>query len=335
MSVSNEILAAMPIRRVEAAAPVAHLTVESVSRPTAATVTEVNTAAGRWRNFVTLVKPEITLMVTISAAVACLMASASFSLLTLIHTIVGTGLVAAGAAALNQYLERAWDGRMRRTATRPLPAGKVTARAALWFGVLMAAGGSVYVFVLINPLTSLLGLLTLFSYLFLYTPLKRRTRLCTLIGAIPGAAPILMGWAAAANDLPLASWGLFAVLFLWQFPHFYAIGWLYREDYARAGMLMVPGHDDDAGTTVFRQILVSTQLLILASLLLKFLIPTGDIYFVAAVILGLGFYFYAFRAYLYRSKPAARKLLHASVIYLPLLYLVLLLDKLLAFTATR
>ena len=277
--------------------------------------------------FVTLAKPEITFMVMISAGVSCLMASDSINLIVLTHTIFGTGLVAAGAATLNQFMERVLDGNMRRTAMRPLPAGRLTARAALTFGILLSAAGTIYLIHSLNLLTALLGLLTLLSYLFVYTPLKRKTRWCTLVGAIPGAAPTLMGWAAVKNNLSLEAWALFAILFLWQFPHFYAIGWLYREDYARAGMLMLPAVDDDDGRTTFRYISFSSQLLIVVTAELTLIAPMGLPYFLLAMILGFSFSYIADRASVSRSKSAAKKLVHASVIYLPLLYLAMLLDK--------
>src|SRR5258706_13369686 len=226
-------------------------------------------------------------MVMISAGVSCLVASDSLNLIVLTHAVLGTGLVAAGAASLNQFMERVLDGNMRRTSKRPLPSGKLTAQAALVFGISLSVAGTIYLIHFLNALTALLGLFTLFSYLFLYTPLKRKTRLCTLVGAIPGAAPVLMGWAAARNNLGLEAWALFAILFFWQFPHFYAIGWLYREDYARAGMLMLPAIDDEDGRTTFRAILISTQLLIVASLVLVFAAPSGALYFLLALILVL------------------------------------------------
>src|SRR6266508_1107589 len=284
-------------------------------------------AIRRARAVFILAKPEITLMVMISAGVSCLMASDSINLIVLAHTVLGTGLVAAGAASLNQFMERALDGNMRRTSRRPLPAGKLTATAAFVFGISLSAAGTIYLIYFLNVLTALLGLFTLFSYLFVYTPLKRKTTLCTLVGAIPGAAPVLMGWAAARNSLAPEAWALYAILFLWQFPHFYAIGWLYREDYARAGMLMLPAVDDEDGRTTFRAILISTQLLILASLVLTVIAPIGPLYFLLAIILDISFYYIAYRASFSRTKLAAKQLLHASVIYLPLLYLAMLIDK--------
>jgi protoheme IX farnesyltransferase len=288
---------------------------------------QVKTITRTAREFLTLAKPEITLMVMISAGFSCLMASDFINLIILTHAVLGTGLVAAGATSLNQFMERAVDGNMRRTSKRPLPSGKLTARAAFVFGVSLSAVGTIYLIYFLNTLTALLGLLTLCSYLFVNTPLKRKTRLCTLVGAFPGAAPILMGWAAAKNNLGLEAWALYAILLLWQFPHFYAIGWLYREDYARAGMLMLPSLDENDERTVFEHILVSTQLLFVASLLPALIAHTGTLYFASAMILGISFYYFAYQAAQSRSKAGAKRLLHASVIYLPLLYLFMLLDK--------
>jgi protoheme IX farnesyltransferase len=300
MSASNEILKLKAVQRVE---------------------------ARNLRAFLVLAKPEITLMVMISAGFGSLMASGLLQITILVHTVVGIGLLAAGVAALNQYLERDLDSRMRRTARRPLPAGELTRRQALLFGVVVSVSGMLYVLLLLNALTALLGLLTLITYLFIYTPLKTRTQLCTFLGAFPGAAPVLMGWSATTNGLNLEAWALVAILFFWQFPHFYAIGWLYREDYARVGMRMLPSLDENDESTTFRLILISTQLLIVASLSWTLIAHTGTLYLVSAIILGIGFYYFAYQAYSSRSKRAAKRLLHASVIYLPLLYLFMILDR--------
>ena len=300
MSASNEILTSRALHRVE---------------------------ARNLKAFFVLAKPEITLMVMISAGVASLLASDSFRFVVLIHTVLGTGLLAAGVAALNQYLERDVDSRMRRTARRPVPAGELAPRQALIFGVALSFAGMLYIFLFLNALTALLGILTLISYLFVYTPLKTKSRFCTFLGAFPGAAPVLMGWSATTNSLSLEAWALFAILFLWQFPHFYAIGWLYREDYARAGMLMLPSQDANDEQTTFRLILIFTQLLIVASLSWTLIAHTGPLYLASAIILGIGFYYFAYQCSLTRSKLAAKRLLHASVIYLPLLYLFMLIDK--------
>ena len=306
MSVSNEILTASA---------------------TILTASESKSVTRTSRALIVLAKPEITLMVMISAGFASLMASDSLRIIVLVHSVVGVGLLAAGAGVLNQYLERELDGKMRRTARRPLPAGELSESHALIFGVVVSSLGMLYVLLLLNALTALLGLLTLISYLFIYTPLKTKTSLCTFVGAFPGAAPVLMGWSATTNSLTLEAAALYAILFLWQFPHFYAIGWLYREDYARAGMFMLPSADENDGGATFRLILIFTQLLIIASLLLTFIAHTGTLYLVSAMILGICFYYFAYQVSLSQSKLAAKRLLHASVIYLPLLYLFMILDR--------
>jgi heme o synthase len=328
MCVSNKIATSPPVTGLDQVMLISLRTTqqETISQqvlPSAA----LSIAIRRTRAFFILAKPEITLMVMISAGVSYLMASASINLVVLAHTVLGTGLVAAGAASLNQFMERVLDGDMRRTSRRPLPAGKLSATSAFVFGISLSAAGTIYLTYLLNVLTAMLGLFTLFSYLIVYTPLKTKTTLCTLVGAIPGAAPVLMGWAAARNNLAPEAWALYAVLFLWQFPHFYAIGWLYREDYARAGMLMLPAVDDEDGRTTFRAILISTQLLIVASLVLTVIAPIGPLYVLLAIILDISFYYIAYRASFSRTKLAAKQLLHASVIYLPLLYLVMRIDK--------
>ena len=304
MSVSNEILTASAIQTA------------SESKPLTRTL----------RSFLVLAKPEITLMVMISAGIASLLASDSLRIVVLLKTVFGTGLLAAGASVLNQYFERELDGRMRRTARRPLPAGELSPRQALIFGVVVSFSGMLYALLFLNTLTALLGLLTLISYLFIYTPLKTKTSLCTFVGAFPGAAPVLMGWSATTNSLTLEAAALYAILFVWQFPHFYAIGWLYHEDYERAGMLMLPVADQNNDST-FRLILISTQFLIIASLLFTFFVHTRSVYLAAAIILGICFYHFAYQLTLSRSKLAAKRLLHASVIYLPLLYLFMIFDR--------
>jgi protoheme IX farnesyltransferase len=337
MSVSNEIFASTPVSAVDKVISIRLTQFDAETIPQRALVRAagLNTATHKARDFIILAKPEITLMVMISAGVTCLIASDSVNLVVLIHAVLGTGLVAAGAATLNQFMERTVDGTMRRTSKRPLPSQHLTARAALLSGVCLSVVGTIYLLFFLNVLTSVLGLFTLFSYLFVYTPLKRKTHLCTLLGAIPGAAPVLMGWAAARNNLAPEAWALYAILFLWQFPHFYAIGWVYREDYARAGMLMLPAIGEQDGKTTFRQILITTQLLVVASLLPTFVVPTGSTYFVAAITLGLSFYYCAYRTSISRSKVAAKRLLHASIIYLPLLYLIMLLDKIKVLATTK
>jgi protoheme IX farnesyltransferase len=290
-----------------------------------------NTAAptfsiSRAMDFVTLSKPEITFMVMLACAVGGVMASTSPDTWNLLHALFGTAFVASGAAALNQYLEREDDGKMRRTASRPLPARRLTPRQALYFGAGLSVTGTLYLAYAVNILTSLIGVAALLSYLFLYTPLKHRTRLCTLIGAFPGAAPILMGWSAMQGSLSPHAWLLYSILFLWQFPHFLAIAWLYREDYAEAGMLMLPNGDNEGGNT-FRRIWIVSLLLIVATLMPCFVGMTGKVYPCFALFLAAGLLFFVYRLSSRRSKNAARQLLHATVVYLPLLYLLMVLDK--------
>jgi protoheme IX farnesyltransferase len=329
MSAINEILTSSAVRTAEANIGLGQLGPEQEAHSQ-----QLLFPSSKWklvirsiRALIVLAKPEITLMVMISAGVGSVMASDSLQVTVLVHSLVGIGLLAAGASILNQYLERDFDARMRRTARRPLPAGELTAGRALVLGVAVSSAGMLYVFLLLNALTALLGLLTLISYLFIYTPLKTKSSLCTLVGAFPGAAPVLMGWSATTNSLTLEAAALYAILFLWQFPHFYAIGWLYRDDYARAGMLMLPAREANEGKTTFRLILISTQLLIIASLLLILIAHKGTLYLVSAIILGICFYHFAYKSSLSRSKLAAKRLLHASVIYLPLLYLFMILDR--------
>jgi len=245
---------------------------------------------------------------------------------SLFHALFGTALVASGAAALNQYLERFHDATMRRTGNRPLPAGRLSPREALYFGTGLSAAGSLYLALSANTLTSMIGLITVLSYLFVYTPLKRRTHLCTLIGALPGAAPVLMGWSSVQGSLAPEAWLLYATLFLWQFPHFLAIAWLYREDYAQAGMLMLPRENNDRRSS-FRTMWVASIGLVSTTLVPSLIGMTGKLYFHAALWLGLGLLFFVYRVSSRPSKNAARQLLKATVIYLPLLYLVMILDR--------
>ena len=215
---------------------------------------------------------------------------------------------------------------MRRTANRPLPAGRLAPSWALGFGVLLSAAGALDLALAVNALSSLLALLTLGSYLAFYTPLKRRTPLCTLVGAFPGAMPPLIGWAAARGSLSREAWVLYAVLFLWQFPHFLGIAWMYREDYARAGYIMLPPKDVD-GRFTGREIFVFTLALLPVSLIPVFLNQAGAIYCLGASLFGLAFLFCGARLAHSRSNALARRLVLASVIYLPLLFGLMMVDK--------
>jgi protoheme IX farnesyltransferase len=248
----------------------------------------------------------------------------------LFHALLGIGLVSSGTAALNEVMEHDVDKHMRRTAQRPLPAGRMTIFHATAAGVLATLGGSIYLAVFCNPLTGLLTLLTSVVYLAAYTPLKRISPICTFVGAFPGAMPGVLGWAAARGRLEWGTLILFAILFVWQFPHFFSIAWLYREDYASGGIRMLPVVEDDGRSTA-RRIVAYSLILIPLSALPSFFGMAGKIYLVGAVILGIAlFYFGARLAFLKmpitapRSKMLARHVLQATVIYLPLLFALMM-----------
>src|SRR6267154_2068723 len=275
-----------------------------------------------------LTKPEVNLLILITTAVGfyfgCGNEARPLSFISLFNTLLGTLLVASGAGTLNQYIERQFDAQMRRTARRPLAAGRLKAAAALWFGIALSAIGCIYLATAVNVLASLLALLTLLSYLFLYTPLKQKTPMCVLVGALPGAVPPLIGWAGASGKLSFEAWVLYAMLFLWQFPHFTAIAWMYREDYARAGYLVLP-FGIRRGPFMVWQSLVAPLALIPLSLTPTFLGHAGLIYLIGALLLGSGFFYYGARLALRRSNVIARRLLFASIIYLPLVFALMLL----------
>ena len=284
-----------------------------------------------WRSTVSdywaLTKPEVNVLVLASTLAGFYLGSRGpLSGLRLAHTLLGTLLVASGTATLNQFIEREYDARMRRTANRPLPAGRLAPSWALGFGVLLSAAGALDLALAVNALSSLLAVLTLGSYLAFYTPLKRRTPLCTLVGAFPGAMPPLIGWAAARGSLSREAWVLYAVLFLWQFPHFLGIAWMYREDYARAGYLMLPPKDVE-GRFTGREIFAFTLLLLPVSLMPAWLGQAGVVYLVGATLVGLAFLLCGARLAHSRSNALARSLVLASVVYLPLLFVLMMVDK--------
>ncbi len=234
--------------------------------------------------------------------------------------------MASGTGALNQYLEHRFDARMRRTCRRPVAAGRVRPTTAACFGIALAAIGATYLLVAVNTLASVLAVLTLASYLFVYTPLKRKTPLCTLVGAIPGAMPPLIGWAAASGSIAATkAWILYALLFLWQFPHFMAIAFMYREDYARAEYFIFPAKGQNRFLAL--QVLVPSLLLLLLGIAAVAANGGGSPYYSATVILGLGLVYYATRQVPLQSRIAARQLLKASIVYLPLEFLVLMLAR--------
>ena len=244
----------------------------------------------------------------------------------LFHTVLGTGLLAGGAAALNQFLERQYDARMRRTEDRPLPSGRLTSDTALMFGGVCSAAGLIDLALAVNLETGVLGAITLCSYLFIYTPLKRVTPLNTAIGAIPGALPPLMGWTAARGEINVEGWSLFAILFFWQLPHFLAIAWMYRDDYAKAGFAMLPVFDSNGRRTAVQT--VSHTLGLLPISLCPFLFKlAGVVYLVGALVLGLAFLWQAVQFSRELSTQRARQLFYASILYLPLLLGLMVLDK--------
>ncbi len=274
-----------------------------------------------------LTKPEVNFLVLASTLVGFYLGSPrSVNWTLLIHTLLGTLLVASGTATLNQFIERESDAHMRRTAKRPLPAGRLKPAEAFWFGILLAVTGGLFLWRVVNHLASILALLTLTTYLLLYTPLKKKTPLCTLVGAFPGAMPPLIGWAAARGSLSMEAWALYAIVFLWQFPHFLAIAWMYREDYARAGLLMLPGRDHE-GRSAVRQIIAYSLALLPVSLIPTFTGHAGLVYFFGALVLGLGLLRYGARLAVSRSNALAKQLLLASVVYLPLVFGLMMLDK--------
>jgi protoheme IX farnesyltransferase len=274
-----------------------------------------------------LVKPRLTLMVLFTVAVGYVAGTGgAIGWTTFWHVLAGTALVAAGASALNQLLECESDLLMRRTRSRPLPAGRRSPQMALRFGVLTACAGFVYLAVLVNPLTAAVAAVTLLLYVFAYTPLKRRSAFNTLVGAVPGALPPVIGWAAATGSLEPGALSLFLLLFLWQFPHFWAIAWLYREDYERAGLKMVPLADREEGRFTGRLMIQNCTVLIPASLGPVLTHLAGARYFWVALALGAMFLLFAVRFFLAPSNERARHVLWASLVYLPLVLITLLVD---------
>ena len=280
------------------------------------------------KNYIELTKPRITWLILMSTAVGYYfgLRGGEFRLLVLVHALLGTGLLASGTATLNEWYEREADARMRRTRGRPIPSGRVSPAGALVFGILLSIAGFIDLVVAVNLVAALWGIATLASYLFLYTPLKQRTPHATTVGAFPGAMPPLIGFAAAAGSLNAEAWILFAILFLWQFPHFLSIAWMYREDYGRAGIKMLPVVEPDGRATA-RQMVLCSVLLIPASLAPSFVGMTGRVYLFAALALGLVFLYASIRVAFDRTAVQARRVLLASVIYLPVLYGFLVFDR--------
>ena len=281
-------------------------------------------------DFWTLTKPEVNFLIVIATLtgfyLGCPTNLDPFPFARLFHSLCGTLLVASGTGTLNQYLEYRFDAQMRRTRKRPIAAGRLQPATALWFGVSLSVIGVVYLLVAVNALASLLAALTLTSYLAFYTPLKRKTPLCTFMGAVPGAMPTLIGWAAASGSIGSEkAWILYAVLFLWQLPHFMAIAWMYRDDYARAGYLVFPTNSEErflAWVTM-----LPSLALFMAGLGAVKVNNGGTFQYSATVILGSALLYYAMRQVFLRSRIAARQLLKATIVYLPLQFLIFVLGK--------
>jgi heme o synthase len=281
----------------------------------------------RSADFFELAKPRIVLMVLVTAFVGFYVGSEKIpDYLLLVQMLFGTALAAGGTLTLNQFLERDTDAVMERTRRRPLPDGRVQPREALWFGIFITIAGLAYLALAVNSASAWVTASITLSYLLLYTPMKRRSSLCMLIGAVPGALPPVIGWVAARGAVQVDAWVLFAIIFLWQVPHTLAIARLYREDFARAGIQFLPVIDPE-GTSTQRQIISHCAALLAVSLLPTLLGLAGAIYFVVAFVLGLGFLASGISLAMNSTRSGARRLLFASLIYLPALLLVMALDR--------
>jgi protoheme IX farnesyltransferase len=285
------------------------------------------TLSARANGYVALTKPDVSFLVLMTTAAGFYMgARGPIAWLHMIHVVFGTMLIAGGTAALNHYIERDSDGSMRRTASRPLPSGLLQPREALLFGVALSVAGAVDLHFVAGMLAAGLGVATCLSYLLAYTPLKKRTVWATFVGAFPGAIPPMIGWVAATGSLDRGAWLLFAILFLWQFPHFHAIAWMYREDYARAGILMLPVVDRE-GTRTFRQIILYAAGLVGVSLLPVLMGLAGVVYFFGALITCTALVQVCLWAASNKTNTRAKWLMHATVMHIPLLLGLMIYDK--------
>jgi protoheme IX farnesyltransferase len=277
-----------------------------------------------------LTKPEVNLLIGITTVAGYWLGRASqgdaIAWAPLVHTVAGTLLIASGTGTLNQWLERRFDALMRRTAKRPVAAGRIEPSRALLFGLLLSIAGAAWLAIAVNALASVIALATLVSYLFIYTPLKRKTPLCVLAGAFPGAAPPLIGWAAATGTLSPDAWTLYAMVFLWQFPHVMAIAWMYRGDYDRAGYAVLPA--SERGTTLLIWQMMAAFLLLLPVSVLPVVVGRAGLrYLAAALLLDVWFAWRADQLLVQRSNMMARRLLYTSIVYLPLLFASLIVDQ--------
>jgi len=286
-------------------------------------------APATWKDWLTLTKPEITFLVTISSLAGFVMASTGgVDGWTLFWAMIGIPLTSAGGCALNQVLEVELDARMKRTANRPLPSGRIDVSHATWFAVGLIAAGVGILCPLTNPLTGVMAAMTVALYIWVYTPLKRKSTWNTLVGTIPGALPILGGWTAASGDVGAGGWALFGVLLCWQMPHFFALAWMYRKDYGESPFLMLPSGDEQ-GTRTALQMIVFSVLMIVFSVLPVSLGLSGMAYLLGALLLGGWFMVHVGRFWLTRSVQHARAVLKGSVMYIPLLLMAIILDRLL------
>ncbi len=293
----------------------------------AALSVDLNRVQRRALDFVALTKPRVVTMVLVTTCVGFYVGTrGALEYLPLLRTLIGTALAAAGTLALNQFLERDIDAKMERTRLRPLPDGRLQPREACIFGGVVTLAGLLYLTVAVNALSGAVTVAITISYLALYTPLKRKTPLCSVVGAVPGALPPVTGWVAAHNGFGVEAWILFAILYLWQLPHSLAIARLYRDDYARAGIQLLPIVEPDAKSTG-RQIVTNCLALLLVGLLPTLVGLTGPVYFIAAFVLGVAFLGYGIAFAVSRTAPAARQLLLASLLYLPAVLIVMALDK--------
>jgi heme o synthase len=297
-------------------------------KATAESLNEVIVAEKGWvAVYADLIKARLTFLVVLTTLVGFYLGSASpVNYWLMLHAVLGTAMVASGAAALNQLLEREHDAKMRRTKNRPLPSGRLQPTTVMVFGGVCACAGLLYLALAVNKTTSVIGAISLLSYLFIYTPLKRMTWLNTAIGAVPGALPPLMGWTAARGELSREGWALFAILAFWQLPHFLAIAWMYREEYEKAGFKMLPGIDPQ-GHRTGRQAVSHTLGLLPISLCPFLFHTTGLVYLCGALVLGLAFLWYALQFARHMTIPRARQLFFVSILYLPLLLVMMVLDK--------
>ncbi len=298
-----------------------------MSEPDGTTLAAEMKRTARFGEYLELTKPRLTMLSVLTTLAGFYMASGDgIDALLLVHTLVGTFMAGAACGALNMYVEREHDAQMRRTMTRPLPAGRLVPGEALVFGLALAVASVVYLLFLVNLLTAVLALATIVSYVLMYTPLKRLSTLNTVVGAIPGAIPPVMGWAAARGVIEPEAMVLFAILFFWQMPHFLALAWMYRNDYERAGYKILTVVDPEGGSTG-RQILLYTSALLPISLIPAIMGMAGPTYFYGALVLGIGFLAFAAQQAITRKNKHAKHLFHYSILYLPILLLLMALDR--------